>query len=109
MDARLLTERLTLQAKAVTRDALGGEVLTWSDQATVWARVEAITGREVHAAQQLQAEVTLRAQIRARPDLAISAEWRALWNGDVLAIHAVLPSPRRDMLTLLCSQGIRDV
>lgn len=99
-------ERLTLQSRSVTRDALGGEIIAWIDVATVWAKVDAITGREVHAAQQIHAEITLRAQIRHRADVA--ADWRAQWRGNTIAIHAVLPSPRRDVLTLLCSQGVRD-
>lgn len=101
-----LDQRITLQSRTATRDAIGGELPAWVDVATVWAKVDAITGREVHAAQQLHAEITLRAQIRYRDDVA--ADWRALWRGNVLAIHAVLPSPRRDALTLLCSQGVRD-
>lgn len=106
MQAGQLDQQLTLQAPSAARDALGGEVRTWSDVATLWGTVDAITGREVHAAQQLHAEVTLRVRLRYRAD--ITAEHRLMMDGAPLAIHAVLPVGRHEMLTLLCSQGLRD-
>ena len=100
-----LNQRIDLQKKNITRDALNAEVVTWI---TVYprepAKVEAITGREVHAASQLHAATTLRVTIRVKHD--VNAEWRALWNGEPLSIGAVLPVPTLDRLTLLCSQGM---
>lgn len=105
MRAGELNERVDLQKKSVTRDALNAEVVTW---VTIYlrepAKVEAITGREVHAASQLHAAMTLRVTIRVKPD--VNAEWRALWNGEPLSIGAVLPVPARDRLTLLCAMGM---
>lgn len=36
----------------------------WSTYATVWAKVEALTGRELYAAQQVTADATMRVTIR---------------------------------------------
>ena len=105
MRAGQLNQCIDLQKKNVTRDALNAEVVTWI---TVYprepAKVEAITGREVHAASQLHAAMTLKVTIRVKRD--VDAEWRALWNGEPLSIGAVLPVPRMDRLVLLCGSGM---
>lgn len=106
LPAGAMREQITLQAYTATRDAYGGEVITWADQATVWGAVDAITGRESYAAQQLDSVVTLRVRLRMRSD--VTTKWRALWRSQVLSIMAVLPSPTRDMITLLCAEGMRD-
>lgn len=106
MQSGTLREKLILQVAGTSRDALGGEIISWGDVATLWGRVDAITGREVHAAQQIHAEVTLRVQIRHRTD--VTAGNRLLWGTTVLAIHAVLPDTQRHMITLLCSSGLGD-
>ena len=64
MKAGKLDQRITLQAKSVTRDAMGGEVITWADQATVWAQADPLRGREYFAAKQEQSEITIRFKIR---------------------------------------------
>ncbi len=105
MQAGKLSQRITLQKPIATRDAIGGEVRSFATEWIGWATVEAITGREVHAADQLRSGVTLRVTVR-QPGPKPDATWRALWNGAVLSIAAVLPTPTRDRLTLLCSQGV---
>ena len=102
-----LTERITLQCPKASFDAERSRSVDWRTQATTWAAVEAITGREVHAAQQIQSAITLRVTIR-RPGPNPTATWRALWGCRVLSIEAVLPHPDRDRLVLLCSEGLND-
>ncbi len=66
MNAGRLNRRVTLQQKSVTRDALGAEVVTWVDVATVWAEVSPYSGREFVALRQAQDEITTRITIRYR-------------------------------------------
>ncbi len=73
-----MSHRITLQAKSVTRDAMGGEVITWPDQATIWASAEPLRGREFFAAHQEQAEITIRFRIYYRSD--ITTAWRVVWE-----------------------------
>lgn len=101
MRAGALHERVTLQAKSVARDAYGGEVVTWQDQATVWAAVEPINGREYVALRAGQADITLRVRMRYRA--GVTPEWRLLWQTrpydivDVIDVNA-----RRTELVLMC-------
>ena len=102
-----LTERVDLACPVEAIDELRSRTVKWRPRGTVWAAVEAITGREVHAAQQLHSVVTLRVTIR-QPGLTPAATWRVVWKGRPLSIEAVLPHPDRDRLVLLCSEGLND-
>ncbi len=42
-----LDQRVTLQTSAISRDAVGGQVETWSDAATVWAGVRPLSARQI--------------------------------------------------------------
>src|SRR4051812_27479790 len=63
MRAGLMRERVTLLSKSVTRDAIGGEVITWVEEDDVWADVEQLTGREYFGAQQIESEAEIRFRI----------------------------------------------
>lgn len=102
-----LRHRVTLQSKSVTRDAMGGEIVVWTDVATfVPAKVEALSGRALMAAQQAQSEVTARILLRYRPD--IRNDWRILHRTDIYAIHALIPTPDGVDLNLQCSTGLKN-
>lgn len=66
MDVGRLNRRITIQGKTVTRDAYGGESISWTDVATVWAAVLPIRGREYVAIREAGAELTTRFVIRYR-------------------------------------------
>ena len=101
MQAGRLRHRVTLQRATESRDSFGQVVKTWADVATVWARVEALSGREYLEAQSLQRQVTTRMTIRWRSD--VDAGLRALWRGRVYDIESALADETgRRSLTLMC-------
>jgi SPP1 family predicted phage head-tail adaptor len=89
-----LDRRITLQSSAATRDGAGGNVLTWSEVATVWAQEVSTTGREFRAAGALRAETTIAFRIRylntAAPAMRIS------YNGKLYDILSVVEEGRRE-------------
>ena len=107
-----LNQRVELQAKSVSRDAMGGEVITWTKQSSIasdglWAaRVEALSGKSLIAAQQAQSEVTARILMRNNP--AVQADWRVLYGADVYAIHAIIPDADGVGMNLQCAKGLLD-
>lgn len=107
-----LHHRVELQAKSVSRDAMGGEVVTWTKQSSaaadgLWAaRVEALSGRALIAAQQAQSEVTARILMRNNP--AVQADWRVLHGSVVYAIHAIIPDADGVGMNLQCAKGLLD-
>lgn len=90
MRAGELRERITIKRKSVTQNALGEEVIAWVDQATVWAKVIAVSGAEAIAQGQATATTMYQITIRARSDLTTTM--RVLYAGLTLEILAVLDS-----------------
>ena len=102
MRAGMLRHSVTLQRFQQGQDAYGGPVETWEDVATVWASLEAMSGREFFASQQAQSEVTQRIRIRYRAD--VTADMRVIHNGKVFNIVAPLPDNRGRELVLMCRE-----
>ena len=88
MDSGKLDQRITLQSKAVARDAMGGEIITWTDQATVWAAADVLQGREYFNAEKQQSEITIRFRIRFRSD--VTSAWRVAWRAKFYDIVDVI-------------------
>lgn len=106
--AGLLDQRITLESKAVTRNAIGEEVETWSTFATVWARYIPARVDERLAGAQLQAE--FEARFRIREVAGVDAEMRVTWRG--VRFELVGPAVRVDgrggLMDLYVRQGVRD-
>jgi SPP1 family predicted phage head-tail adaptor len=101
MQAGALRERITVQRKSVTRDAFGGETITWTDVATVWAEAQPIGGREYTALRQAQSEITIR--FRLRYLAGVTPAMRVSWNGGQYDIVEVIDVGARNReLELLC-------
>jgi SPP1 family predicted phage head-tail adaptor len=82
-----MNHRITLLTRSVSRDAMGGEVVTWNDAGDDWAEVTPLTGREYFQAMQENAEYEIRFRVRYRSD--VEQDWRLIWRGkqyDVLRV-----------------------
>lgn len=101
MKAGKMDQRITLQAKSVTRDAMGGEVVTWVTQTEVMAEYEPLTGREYFASKIEQGEATIRFKIRR--GTSVTTAWRLLWRSVAYDIKDVKPiDGRLDEFHLMC-------
>ena len=106
MRAGELRHRITLQQAMETRNSFGEVTRTWSDVATVWASVQALSGREYLEAKQLRKAVTTRIVIRWRDD--VTPAMRARWSDPagtthIYDIESVIPdATSRRTLTLMC-------
>lgn len=101
-----LDQRVTLQSRSVVKDAMGQDTITWVPEATVWAQVQAVRGREFFAAAQVQQEQTIKVRIRWRT--GVSPTWRLVWQGRNHDITGIIPVGRNDMLEIMCLQGVKD-
>ena len=100
-----LRSQVTLQTNTQTRDAGGGYADSWAGTATLWARIEPLSGRERLAAQQIEDTVTHRVTIRYRS--GVSAQQRIAFGVRVFNIRAVLDvDERNEWLELLCEEGV---
>jgi len=100
---------VVLQSPAGSRDAVGERTTTWTSVATVEAEISPLSGRDLIAAGQAQAEVTHRVKVRYGASIAaIDASWRVLYGARVFVISWVrnLDESNR-VLELICSEGLR--
>jgi SPP1 family predicted phage head-tail adaptor len=103
-----LNQRVTLQQKSVTRNAIGEEVVTWPDVATVWAEAWPLRGREFFQAQQTQYAADVRFRLRYRADVQ-AANWRVVWNSEPYDIVSLIDvAARRETTEILAVHGVRD-
>jgi len=106
MQAGALRHRVTIQAATETQNDFGEVTKTWSDLATVWAAVEALSGREYFEARQLQRSTLTRMIIRWRDD--VTAGHRVRWTDTMGTTHTydiesvIADRTHRAQLTLMC-------
>jgi len=100
-----LRHRVTLRKKEITEDALKQQSEVWTDIATVWARIEPLSGREYFAARQENADVSVKVVIRYLP--GITAETRVVFDGRVFDVLSVInPGERNISLVLMCKEAL---
>jgi SPP1 family predicted phage head-tail adaptor len=102
MRAGRLSERVDLQAKVVTRDALGAEVISWATVHTVPAEAQPLSGREFVAMRQAQSDISIRFRLRYLP--GINTGMRVVWRGTAYNVLEAINVRARDTeLELLCA------
>jgi SPP1 family predicted phage head-tail adaptor len=105
--AGALRHTLTIEEATETRDAHGQAVQTWATFASVPGAFEPLTGREVFAAAQVQAEVTARARIRYLE--GVTPKMRISFESKIYAITAVIDRELKHReLELLLSEGLAE-
>ncbi|MEZ5945214.1 MAG: phage head closure protein [Planctomycetaceae bacterium] len=102
MRAGLLRHPLTIQNRSVTRDDTGQELESWSDVATVWGRVEPLSGSERKHGAAIEAETTHRVTLRYT---TLSAADRLKLGERVLQIINILNTDERNIeLVVMCKE-----
>lgn len=102
-----LDRRITLQQRSTSRDSGGMQVNTWADVATVWAKIQPASGREMLTSGALMSEVTHTITIRYRT--GVTTAMRALYGSTILDIKAVVDVEMAHVaLELSCAQGLTE-
>ncbi len=100
-----LNKRVAIRSASRTRDDYGEPIASWSTDATVWASVEPISGREMLNAQQQHAEITHRIRMRYQPGTSVTAEKRILFDSrDFEIVSVINRKEKKRMLELLCKE-----
>ena len=104
LKAGMLRHRVAIQSEVNTRDAIGGVAKTWSTDATVWANIRPLSGRELIAAQQVDSRVTH--EITVREYSGLNSNMRFLHESRAFNIVSVRDIDERDKLQIC--QAIED-
>ncbi len=98
-----LRHRVALQSATSSLDEYGGAGLSFSTDATVWASVEPISGRELISAQQQHAETTHR--IRVRYTTNVTQESRIVWESRIFEVVSLIDNKeKKRMIELMCKE-----
>jgi SPP1 family predicted phage head-tail adaptor len=89
MDIGRLNKRITIESQAVTFDAVGQQVESWSTFATVWANIKHNSGAETIKSDSITS--TVKASFRIRYKSGIDAGMRIKYQTSLYRIMAVLP------------------
>lgn len=110
MRAGALRHRVTFERLVETQDSAGDMVRNWvpAFREPLWCEIMPMMGRELIAAQAIQAEVTGKIRMRYRPD--IDAKMRCVHRGVIYNIKGVVPDPKSGIgwITLLTTEGTND-
>ena len=99
-----LDRRVVLQYKSVTRDSVGGEVISWTNGATVWAAKVPVGGGRFFNAEAKQYDSSLQYVIRHRTD--VETGWRLVHGDDVFEVVSVDPGEARNRFLTLGLRGV---
>ena len=102
-----LDRQVTIQQRSVTRDAtFGAEVVTWSDLATVWAKVaESSMATAANRGQPERVDAygrPTKVYIRWRDD--VDTTLRLSYGGQLLKIDGTAELGRRQWLEMACAE-----
>ena len=89
-------------------DDFGASTQAWTVVGGAFAKVQAITGRELISGQQVRGQVSHRVWMRRPADLpTVVPSMRLIYGERVLEISAVIERGlRRDELELLCTEAV---
>lgn len=102
IDAGELTERVTIEQPANAQNAVGEATLTWSTFATVWAKVQSLSGREAERYAEVVGFAGHKVTIRALPGVGTSM--RVIYRNRTLEIGAINEYERVWYVELICTE-----
>lgn len=101
MKVGALRNRINIERRTSSQDALGQPVETWALVAAVWADIRHVSGLETIKASADTS--TVRASIRIRYRTGLDAGMRVTHGATTYDIKAVLPDEaRREYVDLIC-------
>jgi SPP1 family predicted phage head-tail adaptor len=96
-----LNQRARILSRTTEPDGAGGYTETWNPAATVWAKLESLSGDEAYVAQAIRTRARTRITVRRNP--AIEPARRVVIGTRTFRILDVLDDAS-PMLTLLCEE-----
>ena len=106
LDPGNLRDQIVIQSPTHSQNSFGEQVISgWSEIATVWANVRAMTGRELERAQQRWAEARFRIRLPFYNGMTIQRDYRACWGTRKLNIlDAEDPDGMRREIIAYCKE-----
>lgn len=107
-----LNRLVTVQQRSTTTDSFGGQVNTWSDVKSVYAKITALGGRELLAAQSYSTDVSHQILVRYDAifaDPRVVAAYRISYASRLFNIFAALNENEENrVVTLIAAEGLNN-
>jgi SPP1 family predicted phage head-tail adaptor len=95
-----LRHRVTIRQYTEVRDSFGGQELSWSDLAVVWAEVEHKEGGSDEGEEMQRQTAIINARFRMRYRSDIDEKMRLLWDSKLWNIKSILPDSHFSYMTI---------
>lgn len=107
MKAGQLRHRMRIERPVIGADGYRGVTTTWQTVIEVDAAIDALSGREFMGADRELAGLQWRITLRETPGQQIEPNWRGVDvdSGAVYDFAAILPTHKREQLTVVASSG----
>ena len=101
MNAGYLDRKIVIQQQATTRDAFGGENITWTTYKTIWAGIAYKRTTERSESEQTVASRVVEFTIRALDAPLVDEAMRISYDSQIFEIEGVLKYGRSDKTILM--------
>lgn len=103
-----LRKRIAVLQRSDTQSLSGAMIPSWPTYVTLWGEITSPTGRELMAAQQVQANISHTVTLRwPGASYTITPSMRLSYKGRFFDINAILNEDERNRtLTLLCTERV---
>ncbi len=107
-----LNRPILIQSRATGQDTFGGQLLTWADVKTVYAKIESLTANEKNVSQAIYADVSHRITIRFDSlfaDTKTVGGYRIVYKGRIFDIKGSMNLNEEDRtIELMVSEGVNN-
>lgn len=110
IDPGKMRHRITFQSFTGEQDEFGDPLQAsddnWKDEATLWAAIDPISGKEFYAAEQSQSEITHKVRCRYRAGLTTAM--RIKYGKRIFQIISVIDwEERHESLLIMCKELVK--
>ena len=102
MRASELRRQIVIQHASRVKDDFGSDVSTWATLATVYAKIEPLTGREFFAANEIVEKVSHRFIIRYLS--TVTTQMRVSYDSRIFNITSVVDPEEKNKVTVLLAE-----
>lgn len=101
--AGTLDRRIMIEVPGTSKDSFGQPTQMWNPYLRVWAKIRAVTGKELYAASGFTSQVTHMITIRYLGTSRVQSNMRVKYGQRIFLIQAVLdPDEQKRELNLIC-------
>jgi len=103
-----MRRRITFQQKDATQNTRGDPIPNWTDYYTCRAEIEPLSGRELMAAMQVQADISHRVTIRwPGTSITLTPDMHIVYGTRLFDIQSILDTEERHReLQILCIERV---